>query len=66
MGPLLTDFDRFGLQKLMLDGLMGAGVGTPRRGEGLRARGCRETCLLKRQRKAGRQGRVGEINSNAL
>ena len=33
MGPLLTDFDRLGLEKLMLDGLMGAGVGTPAAGQ---------------------------------
>ena len=32
-GALPTDFDRFGLEKLRLDGLMGAGVGTPAAGQ---------------------------------
>ena len=49
MGPLLTDFDRLGLEKLTLDGLMGAGWALPqqgsfpRPGEGLPAWGWRET-----------------------
>ena len=64
MGMVARDYhgaitDRFGLEKLTLDGLMGAGWALlqqgsfPRRGEGLPAWGWRERGLLKRQHKPG-------------